>query len=568
MDQSTLRLPDPDPVEAPAPVPSPSLVPEERRRRVRQKLYSPVYASFNGPKAGMVVDLSELLDLHEEGFAVQTGEMLEVNRPVALTLDLPETRKFIHGSGQVIWSDPSGRGGIRFSALPESSQRVLQEWLFANLLIASSNHAARAEQLSSRDLEKTEEISHEPLPSAESGGPAPAPDLNDVLSAVDAVRREVGEAGADRDTVFHLIAAHALRLTGASGAALAFLTDGEPAPPLGASVDVKQGLSGECVRSGLIVACSDTEDDSRVDREICRALGIGSILAAPIVADFQVVGLLEVFSPHPHTFTKAHETVLDRLVETIPNEQPEPPLRQDAATGELLPPSSETETSVREVRDAFWEPEPETETGAETDTDAETVPEAFYRLVRIPSRRLYLGIMALVVAIVATAVGYLLAPAIKRHWSGNAVQATTQPVAAIPSAQNVASRSTDEDSPQAVRKLADAGDADAQWRMGVRYHTGAGVLQDDTQAVQWFLRAAEQGHAGAQGTLGAYYWAGRGVPQDLSRAYFWSALAFAQGDENSKSRLEGLSSQMTRSQVNAARQQAEIWIRQHNATKK
>ena len=61
----------------------------------------------------------------------------------------------------------------------------------------------------------------------------------------------------------------------------------------------------------------------------------------------------------------------------------------------------------------------------------------------------------------------------------------------------------------------------------------------------------------AQATLGAYYWAGRGVPQDLSKAYFWSAIALAQGDENSKSRLEGLASQMTRAQVSAARQQAE-----------
>jgi TPR repeat protein len=85
--------------------------------------------------------------------------------------------------------------------------------------------------------------------------------------------------------------------------------------------------------------------------------------------------------------------------------------------------------------------------------------------------------------------------------------------------------------------------------------------------VQWFLRAADQGHLTAQATLGAYYWAGRGVPQDLTRAYFWSALALAQGDEHSKSRLEGLASQMTRSQVAAAHQQADIWIRQHNSAK-
>ncbi len=98
----------------------------------------------------------------------------------------------------------------------------------------------------------------------------------------------------------------------------------------------------------------------------------------------------------------------------------------------------------------------------------------------------------------------------------------------------------------ALRKLADQGDADAQWQMGVRYHNGEDVPQNDTQAVRWFLRAAEQGHVTAQATLGAYYWAGRGVPSDLSKAYFWSALALAQGDENSKSRLEGLASQMTR----------------------
>ena len=82
--------------------------------------------------------------------------------------------------------------------------------------------------------------------------------------------------------------------------------------------------------------------------------------------------------------------------------------------------------------------------------------------------------------------------------------------------------------------------------------------------MKWFRRAAEQGHVDAQATLGAYYWAGRGVPQDLSKAYFWSTIALAEGDENSKSRLEGLASQMTQTQVSTARQQAEEWIHGHS----
>jgi len=559
MHQSSLRLPDPDPV----PASTPALPPRERRSRVRQKLHSPVYASFNGPHSGMVVDLSELLDLHEEGFAVQTAEMLEVNRPLALTLDLPETRKFIHGSGQVMWSDPSGRGGIRFSPLPESSQQTLREWLFANLLIACSNHAARTQQLAAQ-AEATEEIPPAPLLPAEPSSFTPAPDPNYLLSAVDAVRREVLEAGADRDAVFQFIIAHALRLTGADGAALAFLTEGnmicraragEPAPPLGAVVDRKQGLSGECIRSALVVGCQDTEIDVRVDREICRALGIRSILAAPIFSGLQVVGLLEVFSPHPRSFTKAHEMVLERLVEAFPEEPSETPLQQDAATGELSSPPSVTDFSQQAVSEIRSEPEPK----AQTETRAPRL--------RIPSDLAYVGLMVLLAGIVAMALGYFLAPVILRHWYGSVAQATTQPGTPTVSAQNMSGRSIDKDSAEALRKLADAGDADAQWRMGVRYHTGAGVPQDDRQAVQWFLRAAEQGHVGAQATLGAYYSAGRGVPQDFSRAYFWSRLALAQGDDTSKPRLDHLASLMTPPQITAASRQADNWIRQHNSTK-
>ena len=41
-------------------------------------------------------------------------------------------------------------------------------------------------------------------------------------------------------------------------------------------------------------------------------------MAAPIVSDFRVVGLFEVFSPHPRAFTEAHGTLLRQLVEMIP----------------------------------------------------------------------------------------------------------------------------------------------------------------------------------------------------------------------------------------------------------
>jgi putative methionine-R-sulfoxide reductase with GAF domain len=528
----------------------------ERRRRIRHKLNTPVYVSFNGPNTGLVLDLSEVLDISEESFAIQTSEQLEVNRSVSLRLDLPETRAYIQGTGQVVWSDGAGRGGIRFSGLPDHSQRQLKEWLFVNLLIAATNHAARTKEGFRPAGEKISgaqpvlEIS------------TPVSDLSGMLSAVEAVQREVRSAGDDLNAALHLISERALSLTGASGAALALLTDdkmicraraGEPAPPLGTPVDARHGLSGECVRSGRMVACEDTETDLRVDREICREMGIGSILATPIVSDFRVVGLLEVFSLHPRAFMEVHETALDRLAEIVPKVQPAAGMAQPtgASTRELPAPTGETDPTMHTVRDALWEPEREVQ---------ET-------LKGVPVRVLHLVLMVLTVAMAAMALGYALAPTIERKLLSRAEAAKSQPSAAVVSSPTILKGSSHPTTLEDIRKLAEQGDPDAQWNMGVRYHTAEDVPQDDEQAVQWFQRAAQQGHVTAQATLGAYYWAGRGVPQDLSKAYFWSVLALAQGDEGSKSRLEGLASQMTQSQVSVARQQADDWLRQHRGTK-
>src|ERR1700686_1958251 len=502
MDRSMLRLPDP---VAGAPN-------GERRRSVRQKLHTPVYASFNGSQTAMVVDLSELVDLHEDGFAVRTSERLEIDRAVNLCLDLPETKSFIHGSGQVIWSDDAGRGGIRFSGLSESSRQILKEWLFTNLLIAGSNHAARSEQLARRQGEEAK--SPEPAPiittkadtkaAAKARSVVPISDGSATVSLVEAVRREVHEIGDDFDAVLHLITERALSLTGAGGAALAFLTDdrmicraraGEPAPPLGAPVDAKHGLSGEYVRSGLLVSCEDTENDPRVDAEICRTLGIGSLMAGPIVSDFRVVGLLEIFSPHPRAFTRAHETVLDRLVEMIPKThrervqpektQAETPIRPEAVSRVWRPSVSEsgpmelgsTESgSIRATPEVLRQPKPEVRERVSQPVPGQIVSAQVPEQVAKPaptsrSRLLDLGLLGLAIAVVAMVVGYLVGPMIEKRISPEASQRSV--VKAAEAASTDAGQRSADQRAQAkslpdLRKLAGRGAADAQWQMGVR----------------------------------------------------------------------------------------------------
>jgi len=581
MDQSILRLPDPV-------AGSPN---RERRRSVRQKLHTPVYASFNGPQTGMVVDLSELLDLHEEGFAVRTSERLETNHAITLCLDLPETKSYIHGSGQVVWSDDTGRGGIRFSGLSESSRQVLRQWLFANLLIACSNHAARTEQLTQRknDNDKDGEKLAQPVLVSETPkvvpivspvetGLAPSQTRQAESLQVETVRRELREIGDDVGAILQHVTERALLFTGASGAALALLTDGkmvcraragEPAPQLGAPVDAKQGLSGECVRNGLLVSCEDTENDPRIDPEVCRALGIGSLMATPIVSDFRVVGLLEIFSPHSRNFTKVHETVLDRLVEMIPKshrEKRQPETIQSEAT--------QPETAV--TPEAAPQPPVSESISTETEKNPELSEQVSQPVAEpasgIRPHLLHWTLLGLAILAVAMALGYLVGSMMQTRRESS-TQASQRPLingveaASIDPGQSTTDRNTPVKSLADWRKLADHGDAEAQFQMGVRYHNGEGVPQDDAQAVQWFLRSAEQGHVDAQSHLGAYYWAGRGVPEDLSQAYIWSDIALAGGDENSRSRLQGLASQMTRAQVAAASQQADAWLRQHNSAK-
>jgi hypothetical protein len=79
------------------------------------------------------------------------------------------------------------------------------------------------------------------------------------------------------------------------------------------------------------------------------------------------------------------------------------------------------------------------------------------------------------------------------------------------------------------RPLAEKGDAAAQFRVGVLYAEGKGVVQNDAEAANWFRRAAEQGNMMAQYNLGASYAEGAGVTRDDAEAARWFRRAAEQG---------------------------------------
>jgi tetratricopeptide (TPR) repeat protein len=148
--------------------------------------------------------------------------------------------------------------------------------------------------------------------------------------------------------------------------------------------------------------------------------------------------------------------------------------------------------------------------------------------------------------------------------------------------------------------LAEQGDADAQFRLGVMYESGQGVLRSDAGAIKWYRKAAEQddavaqfnlgimyakggspnyaeaalwyrcaadhGLGGAQFNLGMMYAEGQGVPQDYVQAHMWLNLAAAQlpslGTNQRNTTVDArdrAASKMTPQQICEAQQLAFEW---------
>jgi TonB family protein len=158
--------------------------------------------------------------------------------------------------------------------------------------------------------------------------------------------KELIAAGDHRlDPMLATITDAARQLTGASGAALAMWKDGamicrarsgDTAPALGARLSAATGISGECLRSGKIQHCTDTENDPLVDVEVCRSLGLRSIAVLPIQGWRGVNGILEVFSTKPAAFTEQSLAFLQQLAALAERARASQP--HDASSAARKPP--------------------------------------------------------------------------------------------------------------------------------------------------------------------------------------------------------------------------------------
>ena len=535
---------------------NPSLQPvsPNRRRRVRHKIQTPAYATFSSESQGAMLDLHEIVDISEDGVALQCHSPLEVETRVDLCLDLADCPEHIYTTGKVIWSNPSGRAGLRFSELPPQSLSRLREWLFLNVMAGVANGETQIGSL---------------------GTVPPRTNYSDTLAAVTAVQRQVEAMGSDLAGALRLIAERVHTLVRASGAAIALAeadpnymicraSSGRDAPPVGARLQVGSGFSGECVKAGTLLRCDDTDIDTRVDRESCRALGIRSMVAVPVRVGKKSIGILEVFSSQANTFSQADGAVLQRLADTVlaavnraTRSENLPPLVPEKPAPQFAPVQGSVLFASLPGEEKKMESSEEKTSG-----------------VSLPGSHLILLIC--VAAAIALVLGYNLAPLIQSNLEQRGqmpmqtVLASSQPPRSEATQASPSTAALEAASFELMRQRAQDGDPFAENALGLRYFQGDekyGIARDEKQALRWFRRAADHGSLAAQAKLGFLYWGGRGVSKDVNQAYFWIVLARARGDKESRDLATVLLSSITGAQAAVIEEQADLWRRQHMAGK-
>jgi TPR repeat protein len=118
---------------------------------------------------------------------------------------------------------------------------------------------------------------------------------------------------------------------------------------------------------------------------------------------------------------------------------------------------------------------------------------------------------------------------------------------------------------QYLLRLAEAGNAEAQYELGGFYHWGRITAADFTKARTWYERAAEQGNVDAMLGLAVIYGHGQGVPQDKAISYRWLVLASSQHlapEEAARiaSARDDLAKHLTAQQIEAALAEARSFL--------
>jgi hypothetical protein len=91
-------------------------------RHSRVEVDQLVYVSVPGESAFM-------LNVSEGGIAIQAMDIMKPGQSLPFAFPLPDTDIEVRGMATIVWSDRSGRAGLRFIEIGEFDRFQLQWWL-------------------------------------------------------------------------------------------------------------------------------------------------------------------------------------------------------------------------------------------------------------------------------------------------------------------------------------------------------------------------------------------------------------------------------------------------------
>lgn len=75
------------------------------------------------------MDRATVVNISQTGLCLSSPKTLPAGSVVSASVPLPDSKEPVNVSGTVVWSDPSGRSGIKFHRLPGFEQKKLQDHL-------------------------------------------------------------------------------------------------------------------------------------------------------------------------------------------------------------------------------------------------------------------------------------------------------------------------------------------------------------------------------------------------------------------------------------------------------
>jgi putative methionine-R-sulfoxide reductase with GAF domain len=200
------------------------------------------------------------------------------------------------------------------------------------------------------------------------------------------IQRAIESQEVDATSALRLIAARALNLTGASGVAVGIIegreivyrvATGTSSQDEKLRVPIESSLSEQCVTKAQVVRYPDTKAQPAIFAQLCHQCGTKSLLAAPVLHDANVVGVLELRSDRADSFreTDAHITELmaGLLADVI--ERDCKPEWREAATGEKSAMLQAIETLRPELERLIGEAETSEAKAARPDSQTIAEPE-------------------------------------------------------------------------------------------------------------------------------------------------------------------------------------------------